>query len=69
MRTKVFIERYKGQPVFSVWEVDNEDKKVGRYPAFSFGKKKAELILSNIAEIEKFVASSPAEDDDLELPF
>lgn len=50
--TEAAISDYKGSPVLSIYEV--KDGKVQPYP-FSFGKKKAAMILKHIEEIKKFV--------------
>jgi len=51
MTTK--IGEFKGHKTISLFEegVEISDK----YPPFSFGVKKAELILKNIEDIKKFV--------------
>lgn len=53
MNTKVFADTYKGHPVIAIWQVDDSGNKVGTYPIVSFGKSKAQAILSNIGDIEK----------------
>lgn len=52
MLTKVFADTYKGHPVIAIWQVDEAGNKVGSYPVISFGKSKAQAIISNIDEIE-----------------
>jgi hypothetical protein len=54
MRTKVFNEHFKGYPMFSVWEVDDNDQKVGSYPLFSMGSKKAIALLKHIDDFMHF---------------
>jgi len=51
MATK--IGEFKGHKTISLYEgeVETSDK----FPPFSFGVKKAELILKNIEDIRKFV--------------
>lgn len=55
MKTKLCIEDYKGNEVISVWEVDDKDEKVGKFPIVSFGKKKAEAVLKHSQEIQNYL--------------
>ncbi|MBS3174753.1 hypothetical protein J4440_02635 [Candidatus Woesearchaeota archaeon] len=50
MTTK--IGEYKGHKMISLIE---EGKESDKYPPFSFGVKKAKLILENLEDIKKFV--------------
>lgn len=52
--TKVFLDEYKGNDMFGVWEVDNKGEKVGKFPLVSFGKTKANHILNHITELKDF---------------
>ncbi len=52
MLTKVFTDTYKGHPVISIWQVDESGSKVGSYPVISFGKSKAQAIISCFDQIE-----------------
>lgn len=54
--TEVDFSEYKGNPTIAIYEVD--DKGVRKPYPFSFGVKKAELILKHIEEIKKFVEVS-----------
>ena len=56
MRTKVFIESFKGNKVLSVWNVDNDtNEKIGKFPLISFGLRKAKSIVDHIDKIKEFV--------------
>lgn len=53
---KVFVEDFKGQKIFGIYEVDpNTGEKIKPYPELSFGGKKAAVLLDNVKELEKFV--------------
>lgn len=54
-KTKVSIENFKGNRMFAVWEVDEDDSPVSDYPVVSFGKTKAKAILKHLEELEEFV--------------
>lgn len=64
MKTKVFIDMFKGNRVFAVWEVDDQENKVGDYPLFSLGSKKAIALHSHLEEFKIYAEKSRA---DLEL--
>ncbi len=51
MATK--IGEFKGHKTISLYE--GEAEATDKFPPFSFGVKKAELILKNIEDIKKFV--------------
>jgi hypothetical protein len=55
--TKVFIEEFKGSPVFVIKELDeNGIPKETKYgPFLSFGIKKANAIVEHLEELKKFV--------------
>lgn len=50
--TEVEIGEYKGSPTITIHEVDEEGKRKA-YP-FTFGVKKAKLIVKHIEDIEAF---------------
>lgn len=52
-RYKVEIGSYKNSPVLTIWEYENGIKK--DFPVISFGKKKAQAIMSALEEIKNFV--------------
>jgi hypothetical protein len=54
MKTKAFFEKYKGYPVFSVWEVDESGDKVGAYPLASLGTKKAVALANHLEDFKLF---------------
>jgi len=60
MKTKVFIENFKGHNIFGVFEVDSQGDKLEpqKGPIVSFGVKKAAVLLSHKDDLEKFVASN-----------
>jgi hypothetical protein len=53
--TKVFIEDYKGNKMFSIWPVDHEGNKTAAFPIISFGKTKAKELLKYNEELKKYV--------------
>ena len=55
MKTKVFIENFKGHDLFAIFEVDEQDNKVKPTPYVSFGASKAAAILTHKDELEKFI--------------
>lgn len=58
MKTKVFFDNFKGHLLFAVWEVDPEGNKVGQYPLFSLGAKKAIALANHLEEFKDFVKSA-----------
>jgi len=55
MAVKVFIEEFKGNKLFAIFEVDGAGNKAKQYPEISFGGRKAADLLDNIEELKKFV--------------
>lgn len=55
MKTKVFIEQFKGHDMFAVYEVDEQDNKVKPTPYISFGATKAIALACHKDELEQFV--------------
>ena len=53
--TKVLIEEYKGNQIFSIWAVDKEGNKQNPSPMLSFGKTKAKELLKYYEELKQFV--------------
>ena len=58
MMTKVFLDEFKGSKVFAVWEVDDAGNKVGQYPLFSMGGKKAIALMGHIEDFKEFANKS-----------
>lgn len=54
-KTKVFIEEYKGNLTFSVFEVDDEGKKVKEWPEVGVGMRKASLLIKHHQELQNWV--------------
>ena len=54
MKTKVFLEEFKGHPMFAIWEVDEQGNKIGQYPLLSMGAKKANALAAHIQELKAF---------------
>lgn len=55
-RTKAFKETYNGKPIFAIWPVDGDGKKIeDSRPVASFGITKARAILKHVDKLEKFV--------------
>ena len=54
-KTKVFKDEYKGNPVYGIWNVDEEGEKEGSYPIASMGKKKLEAVLDNAVELRELL--------------
>lgn len=61
MKTKAFLEKFKGYPVFSVWQVDENDQKLGQYPLFSLGTSKAAALLNHIEDFTNFAKEAAFE--------
>lgn len=55
MRTVVKITEYKGNPVLSVWEVDEDGDRANKYPIISLGRKKLGALMSHSEEIAEFL--------------
>jgi hypothetical protein len=55
MNTKVFREKFKGQAMFSVFEVDDSGKKKSEKPVVNMGIKKAELLMKHEEEFKEYV--------------
>lgn len=53
--TKVFEDEFKGNAMFSIWEVDEDGKRVGDYPIVNFGMTKAKAIVKHNEELLEFV--------------
>lgn len=58
--TAAFVEKYKGNKTFGIWNVDEDGDKTGDYPLIAFGIKKAEAILEHIDELEEYVEQERA---------
>jgi hypothetical protein len=58
MKTKVFLDTFKGSKVFAVWEIDESGEKVGQYPLFSMGAKKAIALMYHLEEFKEFADKS-----------
>mgnify|MGYP006267739391 CR=1 FL=1 len=57
MKTKVFFDNFKGHKMFAVWEVDESSNKVGQYPLFSMGAKKAIALMYHLEEFKDYVSA------------
>src|SRR3990170_3580918 len=53
--TEVFIDEFRGYPVFAIWAVDSVGNKSGGKPVVSFGLAKALAILRHLDEVEQWV--------------
>lgn len=60
-KTKVFFEEFKGNKMFAVWEVDDQGNKVGDYPLFSLGSRKAIALSNHLEDFKDFANSARAE--------
>jgi len=60
MKTKVFFDEFKGNKMFAVWEVDDQGNKVGDYPLFSLGQKKAIALSNHLEDFKDFANSARA---------
>ena len=54
MKTKVFVEDFRGQKIIGFWEVDDTGKKAKEYPELSFAGRKAAMLMEHIKELEAF---------------
>lgn len=61
MKTKHFLDEFKGNKVFAVWEVDDQGNKVGDYPLFSMGGKKAIALMNHLEDFKDFAKTSQAD--------
>jgi hypothetical protein len=61
MKTKVFFEEFKGNKMFAVWEVDDQGNKVGQYPLFSLGSRKAIALSTHLEDFKDFANSARVE--------
>jgi len=61
MKTKVFLETFKGNRMFAVWEVDDQGNKVGDYPLFSLGGRKAVALMNHLEDFKDFADTSRVE--------
>lgn len=55
MKTNTFIGKFKGSDVFQIWEVNENDEKVGERPLIGLGLKKLKLIIKHIDKVKKFI--------------
>lgn len=56
MKTKVFEDEFKDQPMFAVFKVDEDGKKGEKdKPVVSMGIKKAKFILKHFKELKDYV--------------
>lgn len=60
MKTKVFFDLFKGHRMFAVWEVDEEGNRIGDYPLFSLGAKKAVALHNHLEEFKDFAKMAEA---------
>ena len=51
-KTKSFDEEWKGHKLFSVYEVDDDGKKIGEKPIVSFGKTKSIALINHVDEFK-----------------
>lgn len=63
MSTAVFLEEFKGYPIFAIYKVGKNGRKIGVKPIVSFGATKAKAILGHIEEIQEWVDEVGADDD------
>jgi hypothetical protein len=54
-RTKVIENEFKGKPMFSIYEVDEDDKPIEDVPLFICGMVKAKLIKKHLEELEDYI--------------
>jgi hypothetical protein len=60
LSTKVFVEKFKGYDTMSVWAIDEAGNKVGNYPLFSVGTRKAAALARHLEEVKQFAAKGEA---------
>ena len=63
MKTKVFFDLFKGHRMFAIWEVDENENKVGQYPLFSLGTKKANALAFHLEEFKDYVDACKTEEN------
>lgn len=64
MSTAVFLEEFKGYPIFAIYKVGKNGRKIGLKPIVSFGATKAKAILEHIEEIQEWVDNEGGGADD-----
>lgn len=63
MKTKVFMDEFKGHKLFAVWEVNDQGQKVGDKPLFSLGARKAIALANHLEDFKDYVATSRVEQE------
>ena len=61
MKTGVFLDEFKGSKIFAVWEIDGAGNKVGQYPLFSLGTKKAVALMRHLEEFKTYAEKAQNE--------
>lgn len=69
MSTAVFLEEFKGYPIFAIYKVGKNGRKIGFKPTISFGATKAKAILAHLEELKEWVETQVDEDDEDEAPY
>lgn len=54
MKTRVFLEKFKGYPMFTVWAVNDAGEKIDAYPLFSMGGKKSIALYNHLEDFKAF---------------
>jgi hypothetical protein len=63
MKTKIFLDNFKGHKMFAVWEVNDQGEKQGEFPIVSFGGKKATAVANHIEELKDYVNTVAVENE------
>ena len=61
MKTKAFLDDFKGHKLFAVWEVDEQGNKLGDFPLVSFGGKKAVALANHLEDFKDYANTSRVE--------
>lgn len=61
MKTKIVRKEFKGRPLLSIVQTQDNGKPLDAFPIMSFGIKKAEYIVKHLDEIKAFIEDNKNE--------
>lgn len=64
MKTKVFVDIFKGSKIFAVWAIDDNNQKLGQYPVFSMGAKKSTALIKHLDEFIEYARNIENKEDE-----
>lgn len=71
MKTKAFIDFYKGYKIFAIWAVNDQGVKTGKAPVVSLGVRKAKALANHQEEFQAFLqqeSEQQQEEKKVEVP-